>query len=284
MIKITSQKLTKRLAKYGALSVAIASVAEVNGQNIIYTDLDPDEGGAGVNVSIDLDGGGADFLINNISSYSWRRMYPLQNVVGPGNAILGTVAFNSYFSLSLNYPAALNSGYAISSVTTPPEAWNSNYEPNELGFTNCETFFPNVNFCSATDKYIGVRFLIGGNFHYGWVRVDVIDGNNFFVKDYAYEASPGVAIVTPDPATLSVQKEQINKIKVVALSKGIRLYNLHQETSYKLFNMTGQEVLKGATNERDHVIEANALSSGVYIVELEDTDTNAVLRKKLVLQ
>jgi hypothetical protein len=166
MIKITSQKLTKRLTKYGALSVAIASIAEVNGQNIVYTDLDPDEGGAGVNVSIDLDGGGADFLINNISSYSWRRMYPLQNI-GPGNAILGTIAFNSYFSLSLNYPAALNSGYAISSVTTPPEAWNSNYEPNELGFTNCETFFPNVNFCSATDKYIGVRFLIGGNFHYG---------------------------------------------------------------------------------------------------------------------
>jgi hypothetical protein len=59
---------------------------------------------------------------------------------------------------------------------------------------------------------------------------------------------------------------------------------LPQEASYKLFNMTGQEVLKGATNERDHIIEPNALSSGVYIVELEGTDTNAVLRKKLVLQ
>jgi len=284
MIKNTSRKLTKRLAKYGALSVTLASIAEVNGQDIVYTDLNPDEGGAGVNISIDLDGGGADFLINNISSYSWRRLYPLQNVVGPGNAVLGTIAFNSYFSLSLNYPVALNSGYAISSLTTSPEAWNSNYQPNELAFNDCDTFFPNADFCSVTDKYIGVRFLIDGNFHYGWVRVDVTDGNNFFVKDYAYEASPGVAIVTPDPTTLSVQKEHINNIKVVALSKSIGLYNLPKSTRYKVITMTGKNVLNGTTEQQEYVIEAPALASGVYIIELNDTNSNAVTRKKVILQ
>ena len=48
--------------------------------------------------------------------------------------------------------------------------------------------------------------------------------------------------------------------------------------------MTGQEVLKGSTNQGDHVIEATSLASGVYIVELGDTKTNAFYRKKVVLQ
>jgi hypothetical protein len=48
--------------------------------------------------------------------------------------------------------------------------------------------------------------------------------------------------------------------------------------------MTGQEVLKGSTNERDFVIEVPTLASGVYILELGDTNTNVVIRKKVVLQ
>ena len=41
MKKITPQKLSKKLAQYGALSMAIAGVADANGQ-IVYTDITPD--------------------------------------------------------------------------------------------------------------------------------------------------------------------------------------------------------------------------------------------------
>ena len=47
--------------------------------------------------------------------------------------------------------------------------------------------------------------------------------------------------------------------------------------------MTSQEVLKGTTNNRDYVIEAPSLSSGVYVLELTDTNSKGVIRKKVVL-
>ena len=47
--------------------------------------------------------------------------------------------------------------------------------------------------------------------------------------------------------------------------------------------MTGKEVLNGTASGNDYVIEANALANGIYIIELEDVNTKAVLRKKLIL-
>jgi hypothetical protein len=83
---------------------------------------------------------------------------------------------------------------------------------------------------------------------------------------------------------LSIHDDKLNQIKIVALNKSIGLYNLPSSASYNLYSISGQEVLKGSTNQRDHVIEASSLASGVYIVELGDTNTNAVIRKKVVLQ
>ena len=84
--------------------------------------------------------------------------------------------------------------------------------------------------------------------------------------------------------TLSNDENVYSKIKVLALNKTIGLYNLPASTSYNLYNMTGQEIMKGSTNQREYVIEASTLASGVYIVELGDANTNAVIRKKVVLQ
>ena len=104
------------------------------------------------------------------------------------------------------------------------------------------------------------------------------------VLDFAYEQTSGVGINAGDGLPLSTDDNVFNKIKVVALNKSIGLYNLPSSSNYNLYNMTGQEVLKGTTNQRDYVIEASSLASGVYIVELGDTNTNAVIRKKVVLQ
>jgi len=86
-----------------------------------------------------------------------------------------------------------------------------------------------------------------------------------------------------DPA-LSIEDNALSKIKVVALHKSIGLYNLQEPTNYKILNMAGQEVLKGASSLGDYFIEATSLASGVYIVELSDKTSNSVFRKKVVLQ
>lgn len=75
-----------------------------------------------------------------------------------------------------------------------------------------------------------------------------------------------------------------SRIKIVALNKSIGLYNLPEASSYTLYNVTGQEVMQGTTNKSVYVIEANTLASDVYIAQIKDTNSDAVIRKKLVLQ
>jgi hypothetical protein len=51
----------------------------------------------------------------------------------------------------------------------------------------------------ATDAYIGVRFEISGNLHYGWIRVDVESPSpKLTIKDFAYNSIPNEVIAAGD--------------------------------------------------------------------------------------
>ncbi|MCH7524767.1 MAG: T9SS type A sorting domain-containing protein [Bacteroidetes bacterium] len=69
----------------------------------------------------------------------------------------------------------------------------------------------------------------------------------------------------------------------MAINKSIALFNLLQATNYRLFSITGQSVLDGKITNNTYVIEANTLANGIYIIELQDAESNAVIRKKIVL-
>ena len=82
---------------------------------------------------------------------------------------------------------------------------------------------------------------------------------------------------------LGVDNNFLSEVKIVALNKTIALYNLPNDLEYKLYNMSGQSVLNGKTTNNTHVIEANILANGIYIIELQDVESKAVMRKKIVL-
>jgi hypothetical protein len=291
MKKTTSQNLSKRLAKYGALSVAIAGVAEANGQ-IIYTDVEP-SGGFNTVYELDLNNDGIkDFRIfgggvGTFSSYAFVGIYN-----GPLGSSYAALNNNSFLgdAPSYIYPFALNYNDPIGSTQATWFDAAANF--GTMNFVSCFGGSGSSHWCGATDKYLGLKFTVlngpgpgDDETFYGWARLDVsLDAFTWVLKDYAYESSPGVAILAGDTGTLGIGENELNKIKVVSLNKSIGLYNLPSSASYNLYNMTGQEVLKGTTNQKDYVIEASTLASGVYIVELGDANTNAVIRKKVVLQ
>ena len=276
MKKTTSENLSKRLANYGALTAAIIGTAGANGHNIIYTDVNPDFGAPGEIYFLDLNGDGTnDFILEHFTNSSYGKLKAFNNSSGLGNAIIGASVSSGYF----NYPFTLSSNYTISAGNAN---WNSNSNWQTMNLSSC--YYSNSNWCGVTDKYLGLRFDIGGNTHYGWVRLDVdITNLNWKIKDYAYEATAGVPIVTPDPATLSVTEKLFEKIKIIALNKTIGLYNLPESTDYKLYSITGQSILEGKTNKNMHVIEAGTVASGLYILEIKDNTSNSVLKKKVVL-
>lgn len=279
MKKNTHKNLSKRLAQYGALSVAIAGITEVEGQ-IVYSG------------PINL--GGTDYIIdlNNDLIDDFKIIYK-----GSVN-VLGFQQFGSYNEVLGNivglyqYPFDLSSGAIISSAQT---TWmNGNFQI--MNWNNCA--FPNNLWCDgSSDKYLGLKLYVDGGpgtsndkTYYGWARVNVpLDPSGWMIKDFAYNSTDTNGDGIGDPITtgqtvLGLGDNILSKIKIVALNKSIGLYNLPSSASYNLYNMTGQEVLKGSTNQREYVIEATSLASGVYIIELGDTNTNAVIRKKVVLQ
>ncbi len=293
MKKTTPQKLSNRLAQYGALSLAIAGVVEANGQ-IVYNNCDnvcnpnlPFMGGIGDEFLLDLDGDGTDdFRIHhneNSSIGSFSSSLFLQPLNDVDNEALGTFSvLSSYFA----FPYALNIGDPISNMASGNwmnNSYSSAYMSLNYGSQagTCSVGY----WCDVDNKYLGLRFDISGVRHYGWVklRVDPI-GDVWVIKGYAYEKSPGVLINAGDgDPSLGIDDNIFSGVKIVALNKSIALYNLPQTTSYRLFSLTGQSVLDGKITNNTHVIEANTLATGIYIIELKDKTSNAVIRKKIVL-
>jgi hypothetical protein len=46
-----------------------------------------------------------------------------------------------------------------------------------------------------SDRYLGVRFLVEGAVHYGWVRISVTSGIDGTISGYAYETTPNKPII-----------------------------------------------------------------------------------------
>ena len=275
MKKTTSLNLSKKLASYGALTASIIGVADASGQSIIYTDVNPDfSGTGGSEYLLDIDNNGTnDFRIHaQIGSY-YSNLY-LQPLTASNEALGSGGA-------TYAYPFALSNNDVISSGAG---SWFNNSFSNgamSLNYYGCSF----GNWCNTTDGYLGLRFNIAGSgIHYGWIRLDVGgNGSSWTIKDYAYHDTPGSSILAGQQS-LSVEGfEAQNQVKIVALNQTIGLYNLPNTTKYSVFNMAGKVVLNGTTENSEYVIEANNIASGVYILELTDQNTNAVIRKKVVL-
>jgi len=118
----------------------------------------------------------ADGVVRN--AWGWAVPLPAGSFIGPG----GQFAANPALAEASNYYGVFYS-----------------YGP-----------WANVN-----DHYLGLRFPIGSDTHYGWVRMDVQTNVGSMsisatVKDWAYESTPNVGIsagdtgVVPEPGTLSL--------------------------------------------------------------------------------
>lgn len=273
MKKTTSLKLTKQIAKYGALTAAIAGVADASGQ-IAYTNVDPDfMGGIGSEFLLDFNNDGTDdFAIRHNGSNS-LLLYPL----GSNNDFLGSGGSN------YAYPYALSSGALVSSGATG--SWLNNGFSVGNASLNYGSYSSNCSFgnwCDVSDRFLGLRFNLGGNTHYGWARLDVnAIGDVWSVKDFAYNTVADEAILTGQE-TLNLADNSLVETKIIALNKTIAFYNFPVNSEYKVFNLNGQQVLNGNIRLDQQVIEAQELSNGIYIIEISDSNNKAI-RKKIVL-
>lgn len=272
MKKTTSEKLSNRLLKYSAFSAAILGTANASGQ-IVYTDIADETVLPGSSYYLDLNNdmlGDFSFTINSTANFAF-----MQPVSGTAATMYNSNGFVGFSSGPYNYPSNLASGDIINGTGGLFSA------RGDFNYSSCG--YPGSQFCDGLDGYVGLVLVVGLNTHYGWARIQVAsDTANMIIKDYAYNTTPDEVIEAGQP-TLSVDDFSTNDIKVVALNKSIGLYNLSEATDYRLLDISGKSVIDGTTNGDSYVIEANSIANGIYIIELSDKNSNAVIRKKIVL-
>ncbi|QYA26129.1 hypothetical protein G3I01_11585 [Gramella sp. MT6] len=151
---------------------------------IIYTDIEPDFKSENkiLNYDIDLnDDNIIDFSItfNSDGSYEWLGIAS----DNPNNGILSLAPWYTHpMPLDLDakiFIGGFNNGefYAPGAIFNIDECFG--------GESGCY-----LDWMHKGEKYLGLRFLIDGKFHYGWIRIEIISATEWIVKDFAYNATP----------------------------------------------------------------------------------------------
>jgi hypothetical protein len=186
--KVTDERLKKyslaaMAAGVGALALAQPADAQVV---VTSTSIQLNSGGS---VSIDLNNDGVtDFILaieHNGYDHGFYGSFVAMPITG-GKVMAGTRGtLGAYASILGNGavigPSAHFSSSAGRGVTMVERS---------VGFVSAST--QNTvygNWGNANNKYLGVRFLINGETHYGWIQIstDTVAGMTATIEAYAYE-------------------------------------------------------------------------------------------------
>jgi hypothetical protein len=136
----------------------------------------------------------------------------------------------------------------------------------------------------VTDKYLGLKFFVGGNAHYGWARLDVtVDGDVFTIKDYAYNGTADAAINAGQMAGINTMElesllqfvnQSDNSVKVV-INGGLT------EGTISLVSAAGQVVSTGNVDSDEYTVSLNGLSSGIYVISAQFAE--GTMTKKVIV-
>jgi len=274
MKKTTSENLSKRLKQYGSLSIAIAGVSAVNAQ----------AGYSGVvDIFVQKDGqisAQIDFNGDMVYELEFTQLSSSARVWANSNAsnfveVLGTTG------PAYPYPLVLDLSNPINSSQTN---WQSGTW-QVLNYHDSSNSSRDGNWIDKTSKYLGLRFTINSEIHFGWLRLTVPNNANdgITIHDYYFNPNADQPVLAGQFAPLSVNEDIFSKVKIVASQKRISLYNLNESTNFRLYSLSGQAVLEGKTNQNTYVIEVETIASGIYVIELMDADSKGIMRKKILL-
>jgi hypothetical protein len=195
-------RLEKSIAAYSVAAAGIVSLAPVAHAQIVYTrvDLVNDIGTAKIDFNDDHV---VDFAVHNHLYLANGDYCPTLGLNGRNAPMAGVIPNQKGFAKVLSYGASIGSAAQFAGLSNrreiPLVSFNCLYQ-------DCGSI--RGSWYNVQDKYLGVRFEINGQIHYGWVRLSVkriVSKSRFHerflkvaLKDYAYESTPGKAIAAGD--------------------------------------------------------------------------------------
>lgn len=159
---------------------------------IVFTDIEPDFTGEdfGDSYNLDLNNDGIiDFIITSASNDDWEWLGISQD----SNTGNGIVSVEPWFT----YTLPLNSGQEIYNLR---EYRNGEFYGAGALFSIGDCYHGGGKDCSynwenKVDKYLGLKFSINEETHYGWALLDIKSLTHWVIREYAYNATPNKPIL-----------------------------------------------------------------------------------------
>jgi hypothetical protein len=302
---LEKRDLAARLASYAASTGALLALGSVSQGQVVYSGIQnlevnmPDE-----YLEIDMNGDTIPdfgFYMYGVGSfgltyYGYNYFYygkGFAAILNPrttlyANSWMMRYTYYTYNYLTYTYPMAngLGTGVLVDSAQT---LWtNLTYAgyPGYQGYLAYGYYTYSFNSISYTfngyaagdffaqERYIGVRFYIGAEQHYGWIRASTSDMlDPLTIIDWAYENTPGEGIytgegdvfgpeVTIEPGVTSTTEPTV----LVSIYFNERAYN---------FNISDIKVTNGLPDNlteivagREYTVEVTAAGGGDVVVAL----------------
>jgi hypothetical protein len=280
--------LHKKLKSYSALAGTLIAAGTTAEAQIVYTDVSPDATVAtGATYDLDLDN-------NSVVDFQFALVHDTYVLTGT----FGT--FPIAYDFAVIVP---NTDNAIDTVSSPesgpaPHVVNdpigsgllfvdasvASYQLLGIAYAGSLAAYNHGNFLGQNDKYIGLRFKIGTNDHYGWVRVDLnADATLLTIKDYAYDATPNTGLLAGATAT-SINDNLAAAVTVFSENKNIHV-NMNKSSVEGVVTVTdvlGKVVTTMNITSNANVISLDNAQAGIYFVSVSQGD--ARFTKKVIIK
>ena len=277
--------LSNRLKSYLALTAGFIALSPLADAQIIYTDIDPDSvltGNDSFQLDINMDGT-FDFIL-------WQKTFTRNSKKYYGNSFY-VLNGNQVFSAGLT-----NICSSWDYEPKPLDSWDEMIPDhmNKAWRNGGWLFLDPPDPCGyfglwkgAKDKYVGFRFKINGDFHYGWARMDVdSSGKSVTLKDYAYNSEAGKPIRTGSTKISLPDENPLNNIRVYSTAGNIRIEAPTDQNltgNIRLTDINGRELSSVDVKNQNNInLNIQDLATGVYIVNI--ITEKGILNKRVLIR
>lgn len=276
MTKIYKNLTGSKLKAYSAMAAALTAGTAALNAEVVYTDIDDVTIGLGEAFELDIDGDGtmdfifaASSLTGSNGTWSFASGFGSVSslgIGGPSNQMVGTVG--PYYP----YASDLNAGDLIDaaqSFLSYPSLGNvaviaSNFYGSTYG-----------NFPGQGPKFLGVKFDIGGDLHYGWVRLESdIDDVYVTIMDFAYENTADAGIEAGSTVSVGVNELAAGSVNIYSFGSVVNVINNKNiaDVNIRIYDLAGKLVVSQKLNNSSAQIDLSAFATGNYVVAIESAE------------
>ncbi|MBI2272118.1 MAG: T9SS type A sorting domain-containing protein [Bacteroidetes bacterium] len=128
---------------------------------------------------------------------------------------------------------------------------------------------------NQNDQFIGIKYRDLTDTIYGWIRVNVPQNYNCYIKDYSYSQTPNyVRNLNDIGQKVSIYPNPCNSYFTIKESDAAK-------RQMQILDMTGQQILSQAIQSGKINIDASGLAQGVYTICISSDEQQ--INKRLVI-